>query len=113
MTLSKRLSAKTGRVKSGKCPLAKATTAAIDLHLRQALHRLVLEHLFGDAAVAAADDEHLFGVAVREQRHVAHHLLIDIFVTIGDLGRAVQHHHLAEELVLEQHQVLLPGLAFR
>ena len=82
----------------------------IDLALGQALHRPVLEHLLGDAAVAAADDQHFLGLAVREQRHVRHHLVIDELVLGGDLGRAVEHQHLAEELVLEQHQVLVLGL---
>ena len=70
----------------------------------------MLEHLFGDAAVAAADDQHLFRLAVGEERHVRHHLVVDEFVLGGDLGRAVEHQHLAEELVLEQHQMLVLGL---
>jgi hypothetical protein len=49
---------------------------------------------------------------VREQRHVTHHLLIDVFVAAGDLGRAIEHQHLAEELVLEQDEILMFGLAF-
>ena len=82
----------------------------VDLALGQALHRLVLEHLLGDAAVAAADDQHLLGLAMREHRHVRHHLVVDELVLGGDLGRAVEHQHLAEEFVLEQHQMLVLGL---
>ncbi len=82
----------------------------IDLDLGEALDRLVLEHFLGDAAIAAADDQHVARVAMGEQRHVRHHLLVDEFVALGDLGGAVEHQHLAEERVLEQHEVLMLGL---
>ncbi len=82
----------------------------IDLDLGEALDRLVLEHFLGDAAIAAADDQHLACVAVGEQRHVRHHLLVDELVLLGDLGGAVEHEHLAEERMLEQHEVLVLGL---
>ena len=82
----------------------------VDLDLGEALDGLVLEHLLGDAAIAAADDQHVARIAVREQRHVRHHLLVDEFVALGDLGGAVEHQHLAEERLLEQHQVLVLGL---
>ncbi len=51
-------------------------------------------------------------MAVREQRHVRHHLLVDEFVFLGNLGGAVEHQHLAEEQLLEQDQVLVLGLHF-
>ena len=112
ITLSKRLSANTGLVNSGKCSLANAMTAgSISTWVRR-LTRLVLEHLLGDAAVAAADDQHFARIAVGEQRHVRHHLLIDEFVALGDLGCAVEHQHLAEERLLEQHEMLVLGLRF-
>ena len=41
-----------------------------------------------------------------------HHLVVDEFVARGDLRRAVQHQHLAEELMPEQHEVLMLGLHF-
>ena len=82
----------------------------IDLDLHQPPHRLVLEHLLGDAAVAAPDDQHVARLAVGQDRQVAHHLVIDELVARGDLRRTVEHQHLAEELVLEQHQVLMRGL---
>ena len=84
----------------------------VDLDLGEAFDRLVLEHLFGDAAIAAADDQHLARAAVGEQRHVRHHLLIDEFVALGDLGGAVEHQHLAEEWLLEQHEMLVRGVRF-
>ena len=80
MTLSNRLSAKTGLVNSGKVLLGELDHRGIDLDLREALDRLVLEHLLGNAAVAAADDQHLPRLAVREDRHVRHHLLVDELV---------------------------------
>ena len=110
ITLSKRLSANTGLVNSGKCSLENSTTeASISTWVRRS-HRFVLEHFLGDAAVAAADDQHLARLAVREDRHMGHHLVIDELVARGDLRRAVEHQHLAEELVLEQHQMLVLGL---
>jgi hypothetical protein len=39
-----------------------------------------------------------------------HHFLIDEFVLLGNLRRAVEHQHLAEEPVFEQYKVLVPGL---
>ena len=110
MTRSKRLLPSTGLVNSGKCSLENSTTEASISHWVRRSHRLVLEHLLGDAAVAAADDQHLLRLAVREDRHVRHHLVIDELVLGGDLGRAIEHQHLAEELVLEQHQMLVLGL---
>ena len=82
----------------------------IDLDLGEALDRFVLEHLLGDAAIAAADDEHLARLAMGEQRHMRHHFLIDEFVFLADLGRAIEHQHLAEERLLEQDEMLVRGL---
>ena len=36
----------------------------VDLHLGKAPHGFVLEYLFGDPAIAAADDQHVARVAV-------------------------------------------------
>jgi len=43
---------------------------------------------------------------------MGHHFMVDEFVARGDLGGAVQHQHLAEESVVEQNQMLMPGLHF-
>ena len=91
-------------------PLGELDHRGVDLDLGQPLDRFVLEHLLGDAAVAAADDQHLLGVAVRQDRHMGHHLVIDELVGGRDLRRAVEHQHLAEELVLEQDEMLVLGL---
>src|SRR5262249_24391990 len=82
----------------------------VDLDLSEALDGLVLEHLLRDAAVAAADDQHLLRTPVRQDRHVSHHLVVDELIGAGDLGRAVEHEHLAEERMLEQHEMLVLGL---
>src|SRR5947209_1569658 len=89
MTRLKRLSASTGPVNSGKCCLANSTT---------------------DAAISTADDQHLPGPAVGEDRNMGHHLVIDELVLGGDLDGAVEHQRLAEKSVLEQNQMLVLGL---
>ncbi len=73
---------------------------------------LCLSDLLGDAAVAAADDQHLLAPAMGEDRYMRHHLVIDELVLGGDLRGTVEHQYLAEELVLEQHKVLVLGLHF-
>jgi hypothetical protein len=95
-----------------KVLLGKGDDSRIDLHLSQPLHPPMFEDLFGNATIAAADDEHVLGFAMGKQWHMRHHLLVDELVLLGNLRRAVQHEHLAEEAVLEQHQVLMLGLQF-
>ena len=82
----------------------------IDLDLGHPLDRVVLEYFLRDPAIAASDDQYLSGAAVGDDRHVRHHLVIDELVLAGDLRSAVQHQDLAEELVLEQDQMLVLGL---
>ena len=90
--------------------LGKFDHRGVDLDLRQALDRLVLEHFLGDAAIAAAHDQHFPGVAMRQDRHMRHHLVVDELVLRGDLGGAVQHQDFAEMLLLEQDQMVVAGL---
>ena len=96
----------------GEMFLGEFDHLGVDLDLGEAFDRLVLEHFLGDAAVAAADDEDVARIAVGEQRHMRHHLLVDEFVLLGDLGGAIEHQHLAEKRLLEQHQMLVLGLHF-
>ena len=84
----------------------------VDLHLGEASDRLVLEHLLGDPAVPAADDQHFPGVAMGEDRHMGHHFVVDELVLCRDLGGTVEHQNLAEERVLEQDEMLVLGLHF-
>ena len=88
----------------------KLNHGRIDLDLGEALDRLVLEHLFCNAAVAAADDQHLPDVSVGKDRHVGHHLVVDKLIRGRDLGRAIEHQDLTEEWMLEKHEMLMLGL---
>ena len=80
MMISKRLLPNTGLVNSGKCSLANSTTEASISTWSHAFDRFVLEHFLGNPAVAAADDQHVARLAVGEDRHVRHHLMIDELV---------------------------------
>ena len=93
-----------------KMLLGEFDDRGVDLDLGEALDRFVLEHLFRDTAVAAADDQHFPGVAMGQDRHMGHHLMVDELIGGRDLGRAIEHQHLAEEGVLEQHEMLMLGL---
>src|SRR5215472_4204666 len=94
----------------GKMSFGEFDDRGIDLNLSEPLHGPVLEHFLRDAAIAAADDQDIFRPAMGEQRHMRHHLLIDEFVFLGDLRRAVEHQHFAEEAILEQYKMLVLGL---
>jgi len=62
------------------------------------------------AAVATADDQHLARRAVRHDRHVDHHLVIDELVALAGLHDAVQDQHPAERPVLEHQHLLQAGM---
>ena len=62
------------------------------------------------AAVAAADDQHFLRRAVRQQRHVGQHFVIDELVTLGGLHHAVERHYAPQHRVLEDHRILMIGL---
>ena len=65
------------------------------------------------AAVAGADDQHAVGRAVRQQRHMRQHLLVDELVALGDLHDAVEQHDAAVRVALEDHDVLERALNAR
>ena len=69
------------------------------------------QHLAQDAAIPTADDEHALRLAMGEQRHVRHHLVVDELVPRRELNHAIQHHHPAEIFVLEDNQLLMVRLA--
>jgi hypothetical protein len=77
------------------------------------LDRGMLQHLLGHAAVAAADNQHAPGLAMGQNRHVRHHLVIDELVRFRGLHHAVEGQHAAEGLAFEQLQTLMPGLAVK
>ena len=70
----------------------------------------MLQHLLQHAAVAAADDQHPFDPAVRQDRQVRQHLVIDELVGLGGLNDTVQGEHPSEGGVAEQQEVLMLGL---
>src|SRR3546814_12019307 len=63
------------------------------------------------AVVAAADDQHLLRRAMREDRQVGEHLVVDELVPLRRLHHAIQREHAPEAAVLEQLQALMLGLA--
>ena len=86
--------------------LGKIEHGLVDLDLHAMLHAPMLEHLFGDQAIASTDDQHLLAMAMRKDRHMAHHFRIDELIGGRDLGRPVEHEHAPEALVLKQHEAL-------
>ena len=53
---------------------------AVDFHHHRAPHAAMLQHAPQHAAIAGADDQHVLRRAVRQQRHVRQHLLVDELV---------------------------------
>ena len=60
--------------------LGEADHLAVDLHHHRALDAAMLQHAAQHAAVAGADDQHRSRRAVRQQRHMRQHFLIDELV---------------------------------
>ena len=80
---------------------------AIDLDHHGPLDRAMLQHATQHAAVARPDDQHAPRLAMRQQRHVRDHLLIDELVRFGDLDAAVEHQYAAVTGTLEDQDVLI------
>ena len=110
MTLSNRLSRKTGLVNSGKCSLENSTTDSSISTCTTLFSALCLSTSSAMPQSPPPMISTFFALAVGEDRHMGHHLVIDELVARGDLRGAVQHQHLAEVLLLEQHEVLVRGL---
>ncbi|MNX97482.1 hypothetical protein D3C86_1298520 [compost metagenome] len=66
-------------------------------------------HFAQHCAIATANNQHVFCVAVRQQRHVGHHFVIDKFVALGGLHHPVQRHHAPKCGILEDDQILMIG----
>lgn len=70
----------------------------------------MLDDLAQDAAVAAANDEHLLGVGVRVHSEVGNHLLVGKLVAFGALDDVVEDEDVAVVGRLEDEHVLVLGL---
>src|SRR5262245_50994267 len=49
-------------------------------------------------------------MAVRQDRHMAHHLVVDELVRGSDLSRPVEHQYFSEERILEENEMLMLGV---
>ena len=79
---------------------------AVDLDHHRALNGAMLQHAAQHAAIAGADDQHPSRFAMRQQRYVRDHLLVDELVSLGYLHRAVEHHHAPMRGAVKDHDVL-------
>ena len=81
---------------------AHRDNALVDLHEVDVLDVLVAAQLAHAAAVAAADNEHLFDFfAQNGKRYVHHHFVIDELVPLGEHHIAVQRQKAAELLAFK------------
>jgi hypothetical protein len=62
----------------------------------------MLENFLGKTEIGSANNEHAFHLAVAEDRHVAHHLVIDELVGAARTQCAVDEHQAAEMCVIDQ-----------
>jgi len=95
---------------AGQVLLAEADDGLVDVAQHGLLDALVLDDLAQHAAVAAADDQHLLGVGVREHAQVGDHLLVGELVALGALDDVVEDEHHAVVGRLEDEHVLVEGL---
>jgi hypothetical protein len=93
----------------GQVLAAERDDARIDFHHGDGFNGLMAGHFTQHCAVAAADNQNVLRVAVRQQRNVGHHLVIDKLVALGGLHHAVQRHHAAKGGVLEDDEILVIG----
>ena len=84
----------------------EADHLAVDLNHRDALDITMLQHPAQHAAIAGADNQDVAHVAMRQQRHMGDHFLVDEFVPFGDLNDAVKHHDPSMAGALEDHDIL-------
>ena len=84
--------------------------SGVELGHRHVLDRRVLEELLDHPAIATTDDEHVPDGPVRQDRHVAEHLVVDVLVGRRQLRDAVEHDELAEADALGDHEALMGRL---
>jgi hypothetical protein len=95
---------------AGQVLLAEADDGLVDVAEHGALDAVVLDDLAQDAAVAAADDEDVLGVGVREHAQVGDHLLVGELVALGALDDVVEDEHHAVVGGLEDEDILVERL---
>ena len=95
---------------AGQVLLAEADDGLVDVAEHGLLDTVVLDDLAQDAAVAAADDQHVLGVGVREHAQVGDHLLVGELVALVALDDVVEDEHHAVVRGLEDEDVLVEGL---
>ena len=66
----------------------------------------MLQHASQHPAIARPNDQNPRRLAVRKQRHMRQHLLINELVALGDLNHPIQQHYTAVRRTLEQKYVL-------
>src|SRR5690606_13993596 len=99
-----------GFAQFGEILLRHPRDLLVDVALHGFLDAGVAQHLAQGAAVAAADDDHVLRVRMREQRRVRHHLVVEEVVAGGQHHRAVDQHDVAPVGRLVDLDVLEVGL---
>ncbi|CDN42600.1 hypothetical protein BN871_BO_00020 [Paenibacillus sp. P22] len=79
---------------------------AVDVDKHDPLDLLMLEDLAHDAAVAAADHEHLLRIRMRVEGRVSDHLMVDELVLVRRHDHAVEDEHRAEFIGLDHGELL-------
>ena len=97
----------------GQPLFAHLNNSTVDLHHRDLLHGLVLEHFPQHATVATPDNQHTLGVTVGKQGDVGQHFMINELVTLGRLDGAIQSHRATKFLVFEDNQMLMFRTCFK
>ena len=95
---------------AGEVLLAKADDRLVDVAKHSLLNAVVLDDLAQDTAVAAADDQDVLGVGVREHAEVGDHLLVGELVALGALDDVVEDEHHAVVGRLEDEHILVERL---
>ncbi len=82
---------------------------AVDFDKHSLLHFRVLQHFADDAAVAAADHEHVLRIRVCVQRRMRHHFMINELVFNRRHHHAVEHEHFAPFGSVDHREILKIG----
>jgi hypothetical protein len=86
--------------------LRKLHELRIALNLDEPADARVLEHLRGNPEIPAADNQHTLHLTVREERNVAHHLVMDEGICGTPPHGAIDHHH-SPKVVMVDHELFV------